>query len=129
MTLGSANRPSSGSHTNAEELGLGLYFNGESDSGREIQTQNYGNSVKQLIGRMIVLYLVNQTVMSMSRQAVCGDVPQSTGGMMYIRDVEPHGIIVHIRDKQQNGTNTKDLTNLVVENLVSESLTLKGLGD
>ncbi|KAL9133891.1 MAG: hypothetical protein Q9175_004934 [Cornicularia normoerica] len=64
----------------------------------------------------------------MSRQAVSGEVPRSRGGMMYIRDVEPHGIIVHIRDKQQNVTNTTGLTNPVVENLVSESLTLKGLG-
>lgn len=61
LTLGSANRPSYGSFTNAEELGLGFYFNGELDSGCEIQTQIYGDGVKHLIGGMIVVDLVNQT--------------------------------------------------------------------
>ena len=64
-TLGSANRPSSGSFINAEEPGLGFYFNGEIDSGSEIQTQSYGNGMKQLIG-IVVVDLVSQTARNLS---------------------------------------------------------------
>lgn len=118
LTLGSANRPSSGSFTNAEELGLGFYFNGELDSGSEIQTQSYGNSVKQLIGGMIVVDLVNQTARNLSTQAVSGDVPRSRGRMIYINDVGPQGVIVQIGGNQQNVTNTTDITSPQIENLL-----------
>ena len=125
LTLGSANRPSSGSFTNAEELGLGFYFNGELDSGSEIQTERYGNAVKQLIGGMIVVDLVNQTARNLSTQAVSGDMPRSRGGMMYIHNIGPEGVIVQIGGNQQNVTNTTGITSPNIENLVSQILTVK----
>lgn len=118
LMLGSANRPSSGSSTNAEELGLGFYFNGELDSGSETQTQIYGNDVKQLIEGMIVVDLANQTARNLSTQAVSGDMPRSRGGMIYINDIGPHGVIVQIGGNQQNVTNTTDITSPNIENLV-----------
>ena len=125
MTLGSANRPSSGSFTNAEELGLGFYFNGELDSGSEIQTQTYGDGVKQLIGGMIVVDLVKQTARNLSTQAVSSDVPRSRGSMMYISDIGSHGIIVQIGGNYQNVTNTTGITSPIIENLVSQSLAVE----
>lgn len=116
--LGSANRPSSGSSTNAEELGLGFYFHWELDSGSETQTQIYGNDVKQLIEGMIVVDLANQTARNLSTQAVSGDMPRSRGGMIYINDIGPHGVIVQIGGNQQNVTNTTDITSPNIENLV-----------
>lgn len=125
VTLGSANRPSSGSFTNAEELGLGFYFNGELDSGSEIQTQTYGDGVKQLIGGMIVVDLVKQTARNLSTQAVSSDVPRSRGSMMYISDIGSHGIIVQIGGNYQNVTNTTGITSPIIENLVSQSLAVE----
>lgn len=125
LTLGSANRPSSGSFTNVEELGLGFYFNGELDSGSEIQTQSYGNGVKQLIGGMIVVDLVNHTARNLSTQAVSGDVPRSRGSMMYIGGIGTHGIIVQIGGNQQNVTNTTGITSPRIEKLVSQRLILE----
>ena len=97
---------------------MGFYFNGQLDSGSEIQTEIYGDGVKQLIGGMIVVDLVNQTARNLSTHAVCGDVPRSRGGMMYINDVGPRGIIVQIGGNQQNVTNTTDITSPLIENLV-----------
>ena len=127
LTLGSANRPSSGSSTNANELGLGFYFNGELDSGSEISTQSYGDGVKQLIGGMIVVDLVNQTARNLSTDAVSGDMPRSRGSMIYIDNVGSHGIIVQMGGNHQNVTNTTGITSPRIENLVSQRLTVQHL--
>ena len=127
LTLGSANRPSSGSFTDAKDLGLGFYFNGELDSGSEIETQTFGDGVKQLIGGMVVVDLVNQTARNLSTDAVSGDMPRSRGSMMYIHDVGSHGIVVHIGGNHQNVTNTTGITSPRIENLVSQRLTVQDL--
>lgn len=108
-------------------LGLGFYFNGELDSGSEIETQSYGDGVKQLIGGMIVVDLVNHTARNLSTDAVSGDMPRSRGSMIYIDDIGSHGIIVQIGGNHQNVTNTTGITSPRIENLVRQRLTVQEL--
>lgn len=107
-TLGSANRPSSGSYTDATDQGLSFFFNGELDSGSEIETEKFGNSVKQFLQGMIVIDTNNQTAKNLSTEAVSGDLPRSRGRMQYVSAIGPNGILVQIGGNQQQVTNTTD---------------------
>lgn len=120
VTSGAAHRPNSGSFTDAIDQGLSFYFNGMLDSGSEVDTEIFGEPVKQYLEGMIVLDTTTQTAKNLSTKAVVGDSPRARGRMQYIGGIGGKGILVQIGGNQQPVTNT---TNPYVGDLVGS---LKG---
>ena len=111
VTSGSPNGPSSGSYTDAIDQGLSFFFNGMLDSGSEIQTERFGNGIKQYLEGMIVIDTNNQTARNLSTRAVVGDMPRTRGRMQYVSGIGDNGILVQIGGYQQSITNTTDSFN------------------
>ena len=111
VTSGSPNRPSSGSYTDATDQGLSFFFNGMLDSGSEIQTQKFGNGMKQYLEGMIVIDTNYQTARNLSTKTVVGDMPRARGRMQYVSGIGDNGILVQIGGYQQSITNTTDSFN------------------
>lgn len=81
------------------------------DSGSEIQTQRFGNGIKQYLEGMIVIDTNNQTARNLSTRAVVGDMPRARGRMQYVSGIGDNGILVQIGGYQQSITNTTDSFN------------------
>ena len=111
MTSGSPNRPSSGSYADATDQGLSFFFNGMLDSGSEIQTQMFGNGIKQYLEGMIVIDTNYQTARNLSTKTVVGEMPRARGRMQYVSGIGDSGILVQIGGYQQSITNTTDSFN------------------
>ena len=119
VTLGSPNRPSSGSSTEARDQGLAFFFNGQLDSGSEETTTKFGDDRKVSLEGMIVIDTNNHTAKNLSTQAVVGNTPRSRGRMQYIEELGGKGILIQIGGNQKNVTNTNDT---YMSDLVSEDV-------
>ncbi|KAL6715932.1 hypothetical protein ACLMJK_006894 [Lecanora helva] len=119
-TLGSAHRPSRGSFTEARDQGLGFFFNGQLDSGSELETEVFGDKRPQFLEGMIVIDTNNKTARNLSTKAVSGDLPRSRGRMQYVDDIGTKGVLVQIGGNQQSVTVQKDsfTGNLVPMNVI-----------
>ena len=111
VTLGSPNRPSRGSYTEAKDQQLGFYFNGMLDSGSELESQDLGSGNYQFLEGMIVIDTGNQTARNLSTKAVGGDMPRSRGAMIHVSAVGENGALVLIGGNQQSSKNTTDSYN------------------
>ena len=108
VTLGSPNRPNSGSHAEATDQGLSFYLNGVLDNGSELETEGLGTNSKQYLQGMIVINTNNQTAKNLSTSAVVGTMPRSRGQMQYISGIGAKGILVQIGGNQQSINNNTD---------------------
>ena len=88
-------RPSSGAFTEARELNLGFFFNGQLDSGSDTQTQALGDDPKIFIDGMIVIDTGKKTARNLSTKAVVGDRPRSRGRMQYIKEIGEDGEYIY----------------------------------
>ena len=84
-------RPSSGAFTEARDLHLGFFFNGQLDSGSDTQTQALGDDPKLFIDGMVVVDTSKKTARNLSTKAVVGDHPRSRGRMQYLEKIGGDG--------------------------------------
>jgi len=108
ITLGSDNRPSRGSFTEATDQGLAFYFNGVIDSGSEIQTQSFGPNRPQFLEGMIVIDTNNYTARNLSTNTISGDSPRSRRRLQYVPGIGPKGILVQLGGNRQSVLNQTD---------------------
>ncbi len=106
MALGAAHRPNSVSLTDAIDQGLSTYFNGMLGSVSEIETEVFGDPVKQHLDGMIVLDTMNPTAKNLSTKAVIGNSLRARGRMQYVQGIGGKRILVPIGGNQQPVDNT-----------------------
>jgi len=89
-------RPSSGAYAEAPDLALAFYFNGELDSGSSVTTGTFGDNVKVFLEGLVVINTSTHTAINVSTNAVSGDSPRTRGGLVYLPNIGPKGILVAI---------------------------------
>ena len=100
------NRPNSGASAEARDQNLAFYFNGQLDTGSQVQTEfTLGDNSKPFLEGMIVINTQDKTARNLSTQAVVGNYPRTRGRLEYVPSLGSKGILVQI------GGNRKEVHN------------------
>lgn len=98
------NRPNSGASAEAIDQSLAFYFNGQLDTGSQIQTEyTLRDDTKPFLEGMVVINTQDKTARNLSTQAVVGNHPRTRGEMVYIPNIGSNGVLVQV------GGNHKDV--------------------
>lgn len=87
-------RPNSGAYTEAPDLGLGFYYNGELDSGSSQGMDLILGSMLEFLPGMVVLYFNNHTAQNFSTENVQYHDPRTRGQLQYVPAFGHKGILV-----------------------------------
>ncbi|KAI9662407.1 MAG: hypothetical protein M1821_008574 [Bathelium mastoideum] len=91
------NRPAS---SEAADLGLAFYLNGQIDQGSSLTTEHMGNATEDLQG-LIILNTNDQTARNISTSSLGS--PRVAGGLQYIEGIGSNGVLIALGGMENNG--------------------------